>query len=566
MAERMARDRQTVSMTESGSSRSGSARSGSSRAVRAATAVPAGFVVVLFAWPLIALVRRALTDDHGAGASELLARTHGWHLLGVTLAQAAASAVLSVVVAAPLVWLLSTVHLRGGALLRILVTVPFVLPTVVVGVAFRALLTGPLDFLGIRGGWPAILLAHIFLNVAVVVRVVTAAWRQIDPRTVEAARTLGATPLRAFIDVVVPRILPATAAAATLVFLFCSTSFGVIVILGDGTARTLETEIYQQAIGYFRIPEAVALSVLQIIVVACALLLARVVAGRSTISGPPVLGREHRRRPRGAVRVVVLVVLAWAVVWLLLPLIALAVRSVRPDGRAWSAAGYRALADDTYGPSVLDALRYSLTSALAAMVLAVVIGLLVALGVTRGGGLPGRVTAVLEVLPLGVSAVTLGFGYLLVIGTLPTAVVQSPLVIPAVQALLAVPVVAGVMIPALNQVPGRLRDAARTLGAGPWWVLISVDLRLTARSLGAAAGFSFVMAIGEFGATSFLARADTTTLPVLIGSLMSRPGAVNLATAMAASVLLVVVSAAVIAAIEVIGEGRNGRADTDADD
>lgn len=530
-----------------------------STAARVATVVPAAFIVVMFVWPLVTLARRAVADDDGAGFWQLIDRTGGWHLLAVTLAQAAASAALTVLIAAPIVWLVATVDLPGTAILRVIVTVPFVLPTVVVGVAFRALLTGPLGFLGVTDGWAAILPAHIFLNVAVVVRVVSAAWQQIDPRTVEAARTLGATAPRAFWDVVVPRIAPALASAAALVFLFCSTSFGVVVVLGGGTARTLETEIYQQAIGYFRIPEAVALSLLQIVVVACALLLTRAVGGSSTVGAGTAPAAGHRRRPRGLRLPAALLALAWTALWLLLPLAALVLSSLRPAG-AWTLDGYRGLADGSYGDSALSAMRYSVTSAGGATLLAVVGGLLIAVPVTRGGGLPARFTALLAVLPLGVSAVTLGFGYLLVIGTLPVQVVQSPLVIPAVQALLAVPVVAGIMIPALSQVPERLRDAARTLGARPWRVLLSVDLRLTARALCAAAGFAFVMAIGEFGATTFLARADTTTLPVLIGSLMSRPGTANLATAMAASVLLVAVSAAVIAAIEAI-VGTRSRTD-----
>lgn len=561
----MAGRRQALTMTPS----TAPGRAGRRRVspiMRAATIVPALFVAVLFIWPLVALVRRAGDDQRTtAGVFGLLDDVDGWHLLAVTLAQAAASAVLAVLVAAPIVWLLASVRLRGTAVLRVIVTVPFVLPTVVVGVAFRALLTGPLDFLGVDGGWTAILLAHIFLNVAVVVRVVTAAWAHVDPRTVEAARSLGATPFRAFWDVVVPRIAPAVAAAAALVLLFCSTSFGVVVVLGNGEARTLETEIYQQAIAEFRIPEAVALSMLQIAVVACALVLARIVGGRSTAGGPPMMGREGRRPVRGWTWVPVLATLVWVAVWLLLPVASLVLRSVRPDGAAWTLDGYRSLTASGAGGSAWVSLQYSLTSALAAMTLAVVIGFLVAVSVTRGGGWSAQFTAMLAVLPLGVSAVTLGFGYLLVVATLPTEIANSPLVIPSVQALLAVPVVAGIMIPALQQVPARLRDAALVLGARPLWVLISVDLRLTARSLCAAAGFAFVMAIGEFGATTFLARPDTTTLPVMIGSLMGRPGADSLATAMAASVLLVVVSAVVIAGIELLGVGsttnRPGRAD-----
>ncbi|WP_026918343.1 ABC transporter permease [Gordonia shandongensis] len=529
--------------------------------MRAAALVPAIFVAVLFVWPVAALVKRSLEPGTpgvrgGASVGELLRRTDAWQLLGVTVAQAAASAALTVVVAAPIVWLVATVDLPGTGVLRVLVTLPFVLPTVVVGVAFHALLTGPLAGLGIDDGWPAILLAHVFLNVAVVVRVVSAAWERVDPRTLEAARSLGAGRFRAFRDVVLPRILPATAAAAALVFMFCSTSFGVVLILGASRARTLETEIYYQGFGSFRIPEVVVLSALQIVVVVCALVLARAVSRGAGVSGagstPLRADGAHRRRPAGRIRIVVAVVIAWTVLWLLVPLLSLGVRSVRPDGGGWTTAGYRSLATPSGGMSALDSLVYSVTSALAAMVVALVIGLLLALSVTRGGGRTARVAAVFAALPLGVSAVTLGFGYLLVVSALPAEVTGSPLVIPAVQALIAIPVVAGVMIPALGQVPPRLRDAAAALGAGPLRVIVSVDLRMTARTLCAAAGFAFVMAIGEFGATTFLARPDTTTLPVLIGTLMGRPGTDELATAMAASTVLVLVGAVVIAVIELI--------------
>ena len=96
------------------------------------------------------------------------------------------------------------------------------------------------------------------------------------------------------------------------------------------------------------------------------------------------------------------------------------------------------------------------------------------------------------------------------------------------------------------------RTAAHYTHDGPLRVLRTIDLPAIGRSLAAAAGFAFVMALGEFGATSLLARADTTTLPVLIGSALNRPGATQLATAMAASMLLVVATAVAMLAVEVL--------------
>ncbi|MFC0314283.1 ABC transporter permease [Gordonia phosphorivorans] len=508
--------------------------------------VPLLFVAALFLAPLAALAKRAFDDADAVSPWAAWQRTQAWELLGVTVGMAAASAVLAVLVAAPIVWLVATVDLPGMLLLRVVVTLPFVLPTVVVGVAFRALGTGPLDGLGLDSGLGAILLAHIFLNVAVVVRVVSAVWLQVDPQAVVAARTLGASPWRAFLDVVAPRLLPAVAAAAALVFLFCSTSFGVIVVLGDGRVRTLETEIYQQGVGYFRIPEAVSLSFLQILLVVAALILARVL-GRST---PATSDRGgHRRRPRGWAILAVAGVLIWTVVWLVVPIGSLVVRSLRPGGE-WSMGGYRVLFDDASSVSIVDSLWYSVTSAVAAMAIALAVGLIAAVVMTRRRDTVAKVGGALAILPLGVSAVTLGFGYVVLSTYLPREVGMSPLLIPAVQALIAIPVVIGMMVPALAEVPQRRRDAAAVLGAGPARVFWTVDLPMIGRSLCAAAGFAFVMAMGEFGATTFLAQGDTTTLPVLIGSLMGRPGADNLAAAMAASVLLVAVSAVVVFFVE----------------
>src|SRR5699024_10024259 len=107
-------------------------------------ALPVGFTAVFFAWPVGAIVHRGLVDDAGAfapgGVVALWWTSETGHLVAFTLGQAAASTVLTVALGLPVAWLLARVRLRGRWLLRLVVTVPFVLPTVVVGVAFRMLL------------------------------------------------------------------------------------------------------------------------------------------------------------------------------------------------------------------------------------------------------------------------------------------------------------------------------------------------------------------------------------------------------------------------------------------
>jgi thiamine transport system permease protein len=252
------------------------------------------------------------------------------------------------------------------------------------------------------------------------------------------------------------------------------------------------------------------------------------------------------------------------------PLLTLGVRSLRADGE-WSTAHYRALAGSTDGTDstvaltvpVTTALQTSLRVAVDATLLALALGLVVSVLVsrrpTRRAGRRGL--AVLDgvfMLPLGVSAVTIGFGFLVTLDRPPLDLRSSPWLVPVAQALVALPLVIRTVAPVLRSIDQRQREAAASLGAGPLRVLATVDLPLAWRSLLAAAGFAFAVSLGEFGATSFLVRPSDPTLPVLIYQLVSRPGADSFATALAASVVLGVVTAAVMLAVTMLRVGTVG--------
>ena len=189
-------------------------------------------------------------------------------------------------------------------------TVPFVLPTVVVGSAFVALLGdgGPLGALGLDQTLAAILIAHVFFNYAVVVRTVGSLWAHLDPRPEEAARMLGASRWRAFREVTLPALRPAIAAAAAVVFLFTFTSFGVILILGGPRTATLETEIYRQTAQLLNLPLAAALTVVQLVAIVLLLLAHQLDRGTPTRHALAPCGSgdgapaTHARRPGAARR------------------------------------------------------------------------------------------------------------------------------------------------------------------------------------------------------------------------------------------------------------------------
>ncbi|MFS0703927.1 ABC transporter permease [Cellulomonas sp. 179-A 9B4 NHS] len=533
----------------------------------AAVAVPLLFLGVFFAWPVAAIVGRGFVTDGAldlGGFADVLSRPRTWRIVGQTLTQATLGTLGAVLLGVPGAYLLHRCTFRGRGALRAFVTVPFVLPTVVVGVAFRSLLVegGLLGGLGLDGTRTAVVLALVFFNYAVVVRTVGGLWERLDPRAEQAARSLGASPWRAFRTVTLPALAPAIASAASLTFLFCATAFGTVLVLGGRQFGTVETEIWVQTTQFLDLRAAAVLSVLQLVVVVGALVLAgraRRRTERALALTEPVDAAHPVRLRDPLDAVAVAVTAATAVGLLALPLVNLVVRSLRtPDG--WGLGNYARLAQpaDVLRVSALEATVTSLRVALDATVLALVVGGLVALVVSRRPRRPAGRRAVagldaLFMLPLGVSAVTVGFGFLVSMDRplgLPLDLRTSGVLVPVAQAVVAVPLVVRTVLPVLRAIDPRLREAAATLGAAPGRVLRTVDLAVAVRSLGLALGFAFAASLGEFGATSFLARPESPTLPVVIFRLLGRPGVDNYGTALAASVLLAALTAGIVAVCE----------------
>jgi thiamine transport system permease protein len=246
--------------------------------------------------------------------------------------------------------------------------------------------------------------------------------------------------------------------------------------------------------------------------------------------------------------------------FVLAPLAALAIRSLKTsDG--WGLGNYArlAVAGAVAGVpgSALGTAGRSLLIALQAAVLALVLGLLVAYVLSRSPRGAGLIDAVFMA-PLGISAVTVGFGFLITLDHPPFDLRTSPLLLPIAQALVALPLVVRTVLPVLRGIDPRLRQAGAALGVGPGRVLATVDVPLAARSVGLAAGLAFAVALGEFGATTFLARPETTTLPVAIYRLIGRPGLDNFGTALAGCVLLAAMTGVVMAVAERVAAVRPG--------
>lgn len=538
--------------------------------VVALAAIPLAALAVFFVLPVAGMVARGLWVD-GAfdplGALEVLTRSRVHGVLWFTVWSAGAATVVTLLLGLPATFVLYRLRLPGRRFLRALVVMPFVMPTVVVGVAFRTLLapSGALGALRLDGTPVAIIAAMVFFNLAVVVRTVGSMWEHLDPRREQAAAALGATPWQVLRTVTLPTLAPAVIAAASIVFLFCATAFGAVLTLGGLRYSTVETEIYLLTTQFLDLQAAAALSLLQLVVVTGLLYAAHVTRTR----------REHaveRATARSVARPVrrrdapVLGLSLLALVLVVTPVLTLVLGSLRVDD-GWGLAHYRALGTTGGGSALLvpvtEALANSWRVAVDATLLAMFLGCLVALVVSRRGrsraerrGI-GLLDAVF-MLPLGVSAVTLGFGFLITLDRPPLDLRTSPVLVPIAQAMVALPLVVRTISPVLRSIEPRHRQAAASLGASPLRVLRTVDLPVVWRPLLAATGFAFAVSLGEFGATSFLARPEQPTLPVVIYELISRPGADNYGMALAASVVLALATVVVMGLVERLRLGSMG--------
>jgi thiamine transport system permease protein len=290
-----------------------------------------------------------------------------------------------------------------------------------------------------------------------------------------------------------------------------------------------------------------------------------VLAGRAPDVGDhaPTAGRAPRTRGERAVLGAVVV---GALALVALPLYRLVRRSLTGDD-GLTLANYLHIGQGRRGGlfeiSASGAIWTSLRAATIAAILALAVGGLLAIGV----GLSARRRAAwaLVAVPLGVSAVTLGFGFVVAFDRPPLDLRASPWLVPIAQALVAMPFVVRIVAPAVSNADRTLGESASALGASPWRALRDATLPACAGAIRTAAIFAFTIALGEFGATAFLARADQPTIPVAIARLLGQPGASSIgqAAALAVILLLVTLTAAFVLGGALFGGlpgGRNVRA------
>lgn len=522
------------------------------------------FLIVFFFYPLTKILNltfdfRTLTDENNIRIT--------LKALWFTFYQAALSTLLTFILGIPSAVLFSRFAFRGRSLLRAITAVPFMLPTVVVAAAFNSLLgsRGLFSFLFPLSSAPSptfyfllILLAHVFYNTTIVIRIVGNALSRLDPKLEASARVLGANTFTVWQKIVFPLLRPALLASALLVFMFNFTSFGVILLLGGSNFSTLEVEIYVRALQLPNLNLAAMLSIIQLFfTLIFSILYTRTINQVNTQTNPQFSPPQKPKTFKEKIFVTTLIILLSS--FFFLPLISLPIRSLtrleadrgqREEIRyGFTTDYYQELFINRrnslfYVPPFQAAIN-SLSYAGITVLFSLSLGYPVAVALAKLTALDKFLDPLL-LLPLGSSAVMLGLGFILSFGRL----ISSPIFVPIAHTLIALPFVIRTLQPAIKSIPDKVRQAASTLGASPLKVWQTIDFPILSRATLTAATFAFTISLGEFGATLLINRPEYPTIPIAIQRFLSQPGGLNYGQAMAMATLLMILTTASILFIE----------------
>ena len=518
--------------------------------------IPLLFIAVLFYWPVTQLTILGISGDWLGRLLEPKTLAVVWF----TLWQAVLSTIVTVVVAIPGAYLLYRRSFPGQQLVNALITVPFVLPSIVVAIGFTVFRSVHefyqglgLTFLADPVYW--IIAAHVFVNYSIAVKTIGGVWATLDSDTESAAELDGAGRLRTLLSISIPQLRPAIYSAAALIFLFSATSFGIVLVLGGGQVQTIETAIFFAATQRLDLELASALVLVQTLITAIAFVVGTKLSGGA-------LGLEQvfegARKPSVDRRDFVAVLLS-AAIWvglLAMPLLLVLAQAFTSRGGLgldnFSNLGTRG-ARDLLNITFAQAAGNSTRNMLIAAAIAFVMGTLVAWLLTRT---KSRFLDLVFLLPLGVSSVVLGFGFLISFDAEWFPLRSSWLIVPLAQALIALPMVIRLVYPALISLGKQPIEQAQLDGASSFQIWRFVESKMIRGVLVTALGFAAIISIGEFGASSFLANGSQATIPTLLYRLISRPGEQNYGMAMAVSAILIVLSAVVVYLVSRIPKQR----------
>ncbi len=535
---------------------------GTSRFYRTLGTPAALLLTLLFVAPLAIILSKAFTTEEGtltlSRIVNLLGDPYTFRILSFTLLQALVSTLVSLLIALPGAYLLATYNFKGKRLLRALSTIPFVLPSILVVLGFvifygnSGLLNNLLTLLKIPPlkilyTFTAVILAHAFYNFPIALGLICAYWENLSPAYAQVSATLGAKRGKTFRKITLPRLMPAILSASTLIFLFCFSSFVILLVLGGGPRfTTLEVEIYRRARMTLDLGGAAALSLLSILV--ALILVALHLYFQRKMSHQEGESRRLGRQADSFFKKLALFFYSFIIIIFVLgPLGGIVYRSfmaplTRSGDLVFSLRWYKELFSNTQT-------LYSLARSLLIATIVTFITLLVSTPLAARLRTRRSSIELYAMLPMAVSSIIIGLGYYLLATLFKRGPSLSFILVVLAHVVIATPFVLRSLLPEYRKILFSYTAVSLSLGASVAQTFRKVELPLMKGAIATAGAFAFAISIGEFNATLILGGSSTVTVPIVMYRLIN---AYNFAGACALGTLLMVLCALIFFVIEVL--------------
>ncbi len=542
---------------------------------------PSLFLLTFFFFPLVSILLEGLTGEEGrftlGHITAILSDRYYLRIIVFTAEQAILSTLASILLGLPGAYILTRYDFRGKSIVKAITTVPFVLPSIIVvlgfviffghnGVMNRAFMEifhledPPLKILY---SLKAIILAHTFYNFPICIRLVSAVWSRINPNLEKAAQSLGAKGIRLFSRIILPQIMPGILAAAALTFIFCFTSFAVILVLGGGPKySTIEVAIYRLAKVSLDLKTGSAFAIVESALSILFMYIYIKLQQRVSFAEKMELQYQQEKfsslfkSPWGILASLYLFLTFFIII---APMIsAVGYSFLRRSGWAgntvFSFNWYRKILLDSetsaFAVSYLTAIKNSLFFGSTTIVFALPLGTIIAYITTRKRFLLRGIFDALTMLPLGISSIILGLGYLKAYQNFPWDITGKWYAIAFAHTIIAYPFVIRSTSAVFRKISPSIIKAAMSLGANRWKTFWMIELPLIKSGIIAAATFAFAISIGEINATLMLYNPRLTTIPIAIYRLIA---SYNYFAACALGTILILICFSVFLIIDKMG-------------
>jgi len=529
---------------------------------------------IIFLLPLISTLSRAFIVDNKLNVSSffnIIKEPYTLRILLFTINQAFFSTLLSIVIALPGSYLLVNYNIKGRKLILAVCTIPFVLPAILVILGFVTFYgnNGFLNILlmkifnlsepplKILYSYKAIIIAHAFYNFPIILVLLTTFWENLDYKLELSSFVFGASKFQTFINITLPRLIVSLISSSLLVFLFCFTSFSIILVLGGGPKyTTMEVEIYRRARISMDLNSAASYALISILFCIIILIFYNIFQ-RKMNTKENIYNSVYKKEKKPVSKIGLILSIIYTIfiiLFVLSPIISIIIKSFlastsRSANSIFTLKWYKQLFGLSSTTGVMKSSFISIINSLKiAFIVAIIstpLSLSLAVASKKDKSNSSLFIELLSMLPLAVSSVIIGLGYYLISAKLKSNV--GLILVILAHLVIVLPFNIRAITPEMRKLPTSLVSSAMTLGATPFKAFLSIEVPLLKSSLISGAIFAFAISMGEVNATLILANSSITTIPVTMYRLI---GSYNFGGACALGTILILVCTIVFVSSE----------------